>query len=326
MVDVLSEIGKELNRVRQEDTVTSIGMFTVKTANDTLRDAERLPDPNPLWLSLWNEGEVCCLFADSNVGKSIYAVQIASKIAETQPVLYFDFELSEKQFQLRYTSDNGELHTFPDNFYRVEVDPERLGLTDFEEQVIQDIEKTAVGMGAKVIIVDNLTWICNASEKGEAAGIIMQKLMTLKKKYGFSILVIAHTPKRPIDKPIVQNDLAGSKKLFNFFDSAFSIGFSAKDPALRYIKCVKIRTIGKETIVYDSDNVITATIEKKGTFTGFEIVGYATEREHLREISEQEEGQLAAQVKEYVGQGNSYSMTAAKYGISKSKVQRILKK
>ncbi len=326
-IDFKSEISRELQRINKEQTtVTNCGMFVIKSANDTLKDAKNLPDPNPLWLSLWNEGEVCCLFADSNVGKSLYAVQIASSIAEKQPVLYFDFELSEKQFQLRYTSNEGVLHIFPDKFFRVEVDAGKLGTNDFEEQVIIDIEKAATEQGAKILIIDNLTWICNASEKGEAAGVFMQKLIALKKKYGFSILVLAHTPKRPMTSPIAQNDLAGSKKLFNFFDSAFSIGFSAKDSSLRYIKCVKIRTIGKDTIIYDSENVITASIEKEGSFTQFVTLGYCPERDHLKELTEYDQQQITEQVKEQVSKGVPYRTVASKLGISLAKVQRCLKK
>ncbi len=57
-------------------------------------------------MELWHEGEVCCLFADSNLGKSIFAVQMADEIARDQNVLYVDCELSDKQFQLRYDSSN----------------------------------------------------------------------------------------------------------------------------------------------------------------------------------------------------------------------------
>ena len=51
-----------------------------------------------------------------------------------------------------------------------------------------------------------------------------------------SILVLAHTPKRSLDCPITSNDLAGSKRLYNFFDSVFTIGKSAQDGGLRYVK------------------------------------------------------------------------------------------
>ena len=91
-----------------------IGMFTVKTANETVHDAALRPVPRNLFMTLWYEGEVTCLFADSNVGKSIFAVQIADQIATTEPVLYVDCELSEKQFQLRYTDkESGIMHKFP---------------------------------------------------------------------------------------------------------------------------------------------------------------------------------------------------------------------
>lgn len=39
----------------------------------------------------------------------------------------------------------------------------------------------------------------------------MQRLMKLKLQYEWSILILAHTPKRPLSNPITQNDLAGSK-------------------------------------------------------------------------------------------------------------------
>lgn len=100
----------------------SVGMMNIKTANQTILEASLLPTPRALWDSFWYEGELSCLFADSNVGKSILAVQIADRIARTDNVLYLDFELSEKQFQLRYTNEHGELYTFPDKIYRVSID------------------------------------------------------------------------------------------------------------------------------------------------------------------------------------------------------------
>ena len=101
----ITAIGVELQKADQlaAEIPEQIGMFTVKTANRTIKEAALRPNPDALWLTLWYEGEVCCLFSDSNLGKSIYAVQIATSIADKQRVLYFDFELSDKQFQLRYS-------------------------------------------------------------------------------------------------------------------------------------------------------------------------------------------------------------------------------
>lgn len=318
-------IGAELQKAEQvaSSIPELIGMFTVKTANRTIKEAALRPNPDALWLSLWYEGEVCCLFSDSNLGKSIYAVQIATSIAEKQRVLYFDFELSDKQFQLRYSDENGNLNQFQDNLYRVEINRESLDTTNFEEAVIENIEQTALQTGAKVLIIDNLTYLCIASEKGDAAGMLMFRLMALKKKHGLSILVLAHTPKRCLSNPITQNDLAGSKKLYNFFDSVFAIGKSAKDNSVRYIKQLKVR-YGNYT--YDADNVIVSAIEKTGSFLQFVNIGYATEKEHLKEPSDKDNTEEIAAIKQMVSDGKSYRSIASELGISLGKVQRALKK
>lgn len=178
----IQAIGVELQKADQlaAEIPEQIGMFTVKTANRTIKEAALRPNPDALWLTLWYEGEVCCLFSDSNLGKSIYAVQIATSIADKQRVLYFDFELSDKQFQLRYSDEANNLNQFPDNLYRVEINRDSLDSANFEEAVIGNIEQAAIKSGAKVLIIDNLTYLCIASEKGDAAGTLMFRLMTLK--------------------------------------------------------------------------------------------------------------------------------------------------
>ena len=254
-------IDAELRKAQQlaESVPEQIGMLTIKTANRTIREAALRPNPDALYLTLWYEGEVCCLFSDSNLGKSILAMQIAAQIARIRKVLYFDFELSDKQFQLRYSDEQGNLNVFPDNLYRVEINRESLDVSNFEDSIIGNIEQAALQTGAKVLIIDNLTYLCIASEKGDVAGALMFRLMALKKMHGLSILILAHTPKRCLSNPITQNDLAGSKKLYNFFDSVFAIGKSAKDSNLRYIKQLKVR-YGNYT--YDSDNVMCLQLRK----------------------------------------------------------------
>lgn len=318
-------IDAELRKAQQlaESVPEQIGMLTIKTANRTIREAALRPNPDALYLTLWYEGEVCCLFSDSNLGKSILAMQIAAQIARIRKVLYFDFELSDKQFQLRYSDEQGNLNVFPDNLYRVEINRESLDVSNFEDAIIGNIEQAALQTGAKVLIIDNLTYLCIASEKGDVAGALMFRLMALKKKHGLSMLILAHTPKRCLSNPITQNDLAGSKKLYNFFDSVFAIGKSAKDSNLRYIKQLKVR-YGNYT--YDSDNVIVSAIEKVGAFLQFVNIGYATEKEHLKEPSEKDASQEIENIKQLSGQGKSIRETAKELNISKSKVDRILKK
>lgn len=316
----LDEVLSIVNNPKEPERELS-GMLRIKTANEWAEEAKLRPDPNPLWLSLWHEGEVCCLFADSNLGKSIYAVEIASAIAERQKVIYFDFELSDKQFQLRYSDEQKNLHKFPANLLRSEIDPDMIGSGDFEEEVIADIEGASIQYGCKVLIVDNITYLNSVTEKADAAGMLMMRLMQLKKKHGLSILVLAHTPKRPLSSPITQNDLAGSKKLFNFFDSVFAIGRSAIDENLRYIKQVKARAGAFE---YGADNVIVSEIVKEGSWLHFRNIGFATEREHLKEQTDKDISTFDNNVKELRQSGKSVREIANALAVSKSKVQRVV--
>lgn len=325
----VNDIWRNDNEQYSNGIPSSVGMFDVKTANQTIIEAKKRPDPEKLWKTLWYEGEVCCLFADSNVGKSIYAVQIATEIANRKKVLYFDFELSDKQFQLRYTDSNGNLFTFPDNLYRVSINSEKFDVTNFEDAIIQNIEKTALRTDAKVLIIDNLTYLCSSAEKSDLAGILMLRLMELKRKYSFSILVLAHTPKRDLTRPITQNDLAGCKKLYNFFDSVIAIGKSVKGSKMRYIKQLKVR-YGEHK--YDSDNVIVCTIEKVGAFLQFKEIEYGNdigirhEREHLKERSAENLEQEIENVKKLQNEGMTIRDIAKQLDMSKSKVARLQKK
>ena len=318
----LNPIEAICSEVDATSDTTDIGMFTIKSANRTITDAALRPNPRSLYLELWYEGEVCCLFSDSNLGKSIYAVQMADQIASTRRVLLVDCELTDKQFQMRYTdAETGLIHIFPEGLYRAEINPVTLDVNDYEEKIIKNIEAVALRMATSIIIIDNLTYLCNSSDKGVDAGIFMMKLMNLKKKYGWSLLIIAHTPKRNLSSPITQNDLAGSKKLYNFFDSVFAIGKSAKDDRLRYVKQLKVRA---GEFLYDANNIIVYELEKSSGFVHFEFKEYSTEKEHLRERTESDEEKQLKRIKELKAQGKSVRDIAALIGLSKSKVWRLL--
>lgn len=264
---------------RAGHTPKRAGLLSIKSANDWVNDAINTPDPKMYFHNLIDQFENTVIFASSNVRKSILAIQIAEDIARTDKILYVDLELSAKQFQMRYSDvSTGEVHIFPGNFTRAEIDPELIVGADLEQEILDSIEEAAV-QGTKFFVIDNITFICNDSEKGATAGSFMMKLIRLKKKYSLTTIVIAHTPKRRGWDPITQNDLAGSAKLINFFDAGIAVARSAKDNNLRYLKQVKVRTGEYQ---YDAENVIVFDITKIGGFLKFEIHGYAREDEHLK--------------------------------------------
>ena len=265
-------------------------IFSAKKVNEIVKEASVKGVPRNLWGEFWIENEVCCLFSDSNTGKSVLAVQIgdyiSSKVLNSdESVIYYDFELSDVQFNLRYVDPtDGTPYKFSDNFIRAELNGEAVAAYSaehkipFEDVLTSAIEENVKANNAKAIIVDNISWLVNMKNSGTTAGKLMMKLCTLKRQYGLSILVLAHTPKRNLGSPITQNSLSGSKTLTNFFDSMFAIAKSIKDPSIRYAKQIKVRTA---PFKYDSDHVRLYRIEKDGPMLCFKKCGFSTENEQL---------------------------------------------
>lgn len=338
--DITSEAEHSLKQ--GNEARESKGLFTVKTASRWIEQAKTRPIPKMLFSEFWFEGELCILFADTNLGKSILAVQIGNSISKgeqirgfkletlKQPILYFDFELTEKQFEGRYSLKNEiekryeQHYAFDENFMRVEINPEASvpEAQTFEDYLNHSLERSINETGAKVLIIDNLTYLKNETEKAKDALPLMKHLKALKNKYGLSILALAHTPKRDLSKPITRNDLQGSKMLINFCDSSFSIGESHSDKNLRYLKQIKQRNTEQ---IYDAENVCICQIDKPLNFLLFEFVNFGKELEHLKQHTEKDKEKLSEKVSELKQQGRSFREIGAELGISHMKVSRILK-
>jgi hypothetical protein len=332
--DIKSEA--ELRLKQGYEAKESKGLFTAKTANRWIEQAKTRPIPQMLFGEFWFEGELCILFADTNLGKSILAVQIGNSISrgeqipgyklEThkQSILYFDFELSDKQFENRYSIQFEQHYNFDDNFIRVEINPDAAIPENqtFEDCLNHSLERCINETGAKVLIIDNLTYLKNETEKAKDALPLMKHLKALKNKYGLSILALAHTPKRDLSKPITRNDLQGSKMLINFCDSSFSIGESHSDKNLRYLKQIKQRNTEQ---IYDAENVCVCQIDKPLNFLLFEFVNFGKEWEHLKQHTEKDKESMNEKVNELKQQGRSLRDIGAELGISHMKVSRIIK-
>ena len=318
-----NEGGFDFTQIQTIPCSAERNVFVVKKANEWSEEAAKRPNPRSLWHNLWFEGEVCCLFADSNLGKSILAVQIAEEVARTEKVLYFDFELTDKQFQRRYTNEEtGQRYIFSENFYRVELNAEN-NLGSNIVAVIDEIEIAAKNYDVKNIIIDNISWLTNKCESGDTAGELMSRLIQMKKRGGFSILVLAHTPKRNTNTPLTQNSLAGSKKIANFMDSIFALGASKKElPISRYIKQIKVRSCEMK---YGEDNVIEAKITKYDDFLRMELTGFGTERENLDEpdLEAAKRAEADQEIARRLREGESYRSIAHDLGVSTKTVGRV---
>ena len=317
----------------------NVGLFTIKAANEWIDDASRKPMPCKLFGQLWWEHDVCVMFASANIGKSLLAMQIADAIsrgintmglemeAQPQKVLYFDFEMSEKQFQIRYMNkDSGTMHHFSPNLLRVEINPDFVDYPnncDYEDFVKQSMADAVLTSGAKVVIIDNLTTFGGGTEKAKDARPLMQWIHDFSRKYDLSILVLAHTGKRSNTKPITMYDCFGSSMIQNYCDGMFAIGESVKGKSMRYIIELKQRTANYE---YKEDNIIECEIVNDDNFTHFNFVGYGYESEHLRRLETNDRDALIERAKELSAKGVSQREIAKELGRSVGTVNNYINK
>jgi hypothetical protein len=312
--------------------------FIVKPAAQWLQADSRQQSYAKLFGDFWYQDELCILFADTNVGKSILAVQIGDALSRgvavgdmegggpPQKVLYFDFELNARQFEKRYSSNFYGIHQFSDDFYRIEFNPDATGqkrFANYADYMNNAIENVLISTGARTLIMDNITCLRTGTDTAAGAIALMRNLQSIKNKYKLSMLVLAHTPKRNPMRPITRNDLQGSKMLINFADSAFAIGESQTTPGMRYLKQIKQRS-GQE--LYGASNVYLCKIAKPTKFLQMEFSGFDTEAAHLMAYTEQHRRATEQRVMQLHSQGRSGRGIANELGLSFSATFRIIKK
>lgn len=262
------------------DMVEQIPLFSSSDMQSVIEDGKKKPPIHRLWGDFWWENELVFLFADNGIGKSILATQIACDIAKgesecsevempPQAVLYFDFELSDRQLARRY-----ENARFPKNLVRCTIS-EEVDSEEFSRNVIDGIRSKLLDTGAKVMILDNLSYLSTQTAEAENAGVIMDGLTRLKRELDISIMVIAHTPKIEEWKPLSKTNMAGSKILSNFADGVFAIGRTRNGG--RYLKLLKTRMVSEP----DEKSLLPYFNIVPEPYLHFEKVGDETERKLL---------------------------------------------
>lgn len=299
----------------------------LQTVNKALQDANQMPDPEFLYPILIIENEFTILFADTGIGKTVFATQIGNHIASNgRKVLLLDLELSKKQFEKRYKDASGKLYNFSNNFFRIDFErlkevPKEISYLDF---FIQSLHNRIDESGIEVVILDNLTKLSAGSTDNAKDTIpILEALNKLKFEKQLTILALEHNKKVSANRPIELNDLQGSKMKSNLCDSVFTIGRHSMDKHLRYVKQVKVRSA---ELVYDTENVLKCEITNNDGYLHFETIGYGSEYEFIKEATKDARETIIEQVKELSQKGYSQRLISTELGISLGAVNKYLKK
>jgi KaiC/GvpD/RAD55 family RecA-like ATPase len=310
---------------KQKQISKSFGLLELSKANDVIIEASKMPDPILLFKNLIIQNEFSILFADTGIGKTILAMQSAIEIAnQGHIVLFLDLELSEKQFQRRFTSEDGQLYKLPDTLYRArfsrskKISEEEKYLDSFFTSLELALNETK----AKILFVDNLTKLIGGSTDTSKDAIpILVSLNEIQQKYGLTIVVIEHNKKVSTTKIIELNDLQGSKMKANLVDSIFTIGRVQEDKYMRYIKQLKVRDGEAE---YDTYNVQICEMSWKKGYLSFDFKDQRNEYD-LIETSKGTKDELIARVHQLKESGYSNVKIAEIVGKSEGTIRNWLK-
>ena len=293
--------------------------FNVSTLKEDLEKGRTMKPPKELIPHILVEHETTILFSGPGVGKTVLGTQIAFELAEQgMRALYFNFELSNQQLALRYPNK-----VFPNTLYHASIDYTKMHDVTDQNLILPEIERLAVEQNIELIIIDNFTNLCINSKEAAEAGNIMVKLLAMRMTHNWTMLILAHVPKRKQGDPLTIDDLAGSKLLSNLADNVIGFNKSKKDKNMRYLIQLKYRSL---PIELDFKNVQELTLTSSDGWLHFEYGGYDEERAHLPR-SRDEKAELERDIVKELKQpnGSSYREIADKLGTSLSMVQRVAK-
>ncbi|MFM7024426.1 MAG: AAA family ATPase [Flavobacteriales bacterium] len=334
-VPLFSEDGRENEKVSQNlenKKWDSLKSELPRKANERLSSAKHLPPVKKLLGEFMAEGELHVLFADTGVGKSLLGVDIADHVSKglslmglenecgPKTTIYYDFELSERQFRDRYSNDSDEEYIFSDNLYSDRISLKDENIIDICEYVFSRIAHAVDELQAEVVIVDNITYLVMQSIVDQDVAInLMRCLDLLKKEKGVSILVLAHTPKVDRALPLTINSLGGSKHISNFSDSVSAIGRSKQGIKIRYWKQIKCRQFEE---VYTDSNVFGMEITKPDKKIEFVFLNTGSEQEHLPHAKADAKAVNLQHVLRLHSEGRSLNEITAETGVPRSTVSR----
>ena len=310
-MDIIEQSFKEL----QESDPVDGGGFHVERMNQCIDEAHQLPPLVPLYPNIVLEGDLCIIFGQSGIGKTIFAMQIARHIAENgKRLLYVDCEMTPRQLGNRYETAN-----FPPTFLRAEMDMEHPA-----EDILKGIEEVAVANHVQVVFIDNITALGQSLDRSADAGTLMASLNALKKQHNWTLVVLNHVPKMYSGyQPLSLSAMQGSAKINQLIDDAIGIAQSCIDSNLVYVKQCKWRN-GELTMGADNVAVYERCKDEYGNLC-FISRGSGTEQEHLSIENGNEREEIKARVRELSAKGMTQTAIANQLGISQSKVSRLLK-
>ena len=133
----------------------------------------------------WHEGEFACVLGSNAADAAEKALRVAETVAETRPVLFFNFQGNPRAFT----------GAAPRRLLRVNVELADLDPKDIDGFMAK-IEETIAASGARVCVIDSLFHLCEWRGKSAGARFFVLRLREMGRRLGISLLLGATARKR----------------------------------------------------------------------------------------------------------------------------------
>lgn len=158
---------------------------------------KKLSETVYLFKKIWKENSIALLNAPQDDDKTEQIIEIIDHVAvDGRKVVYVNTEHRADDFIERFV-DNENLVIFTPAYDSDEEQP------DYAELVFSGIEKAVTEYGVRTFIIDSISRIAAKSfGKNASPAFIMKRLAALQDRYHLSLLVIAHSSTKSVDRAI----------------------------------------------------------------------------------------------------------------------------
>lgn len=193
---------------------------------------------------------------------------------------------------------------------------------EYEKFFIKSLKDSINQTQASVVIIDNMTKAVSGDTDSAKNTIpIMNSLSELKSNQGLTFIILEHNKSRWLATNQSQWSTRVKNEI-NFADSVFTIGRSANDKNIRYIKQLKVRSAELE---YDAENVLICELSKDKGFLGFKEIGKGNEYDLIRAITDENKNTKIEKVLSLKAQGFSNVAIARELGVSEGAIRKWTK-
>ena len=216
--------------------------------------------PVPIVDSMLYKKDILGIAGGTNVGKSVFSLQLSTCIAMGVPfmnfaipkpkrVMHVQFELKDEGFAtLLNVTSKTMLEQFPVEASRFEENCKFLssGQRDLFTDKYEAIEANLMHTPVDVLVIDNLyTSVGGDVSKNEFVMDVLRKLMNLKHKYNIGIVMVSHHKKMDMAAPINIAQILGGSAYTNHLDFIVQIANTQRAEGVKVMKITKVRAHSK---------------------------------------------------------------------------------